>query len=85
VSETVPGYEVTGGLGLGAPRETPAEIIDRLNTQINAGFADPNLKQHFADLGGTPMPGSPADFGRFIAADTEKWARVIKFANIKLG
>jgi tripartite-type tricarboxylate transporter receptor subunit TctC len=85
MSEFVPGYEASAWWGLCAPKKTPAEIVDKLNTQINAGFADPTLKQHFADLGGAPMPGSPAEFGEFIATDTEKWAKVIKFANIKLG
>ena len=65
------------------PRNTPAVIIDRLNKEINAGLADPKLKARFADLGATVFPGSPADFGKFIAEETEKWAKVIKFAGIK--
>jgi tripartite-type tricarboxylate transporter receptor subunit TctC len=85
LGELVPGYEASAWWGLCAPQKTPAEIIALLNTQVNAGFADPNLKQRFAAIGGVPMPGSPADFARFLAADTEKWAKVIKFANIKLG
>jgi tripartite-type tricarboxylate transporter receptor subunit TctC len=69
--------------GFGAPRNTPAEIIDTLNKEINAALADPNMKARLADLGGTVLPGSPADFGKLIADDTEKWAKVIRAANIK--
>jgi len=65
------------------PRNTPAEIVDRLNKEINAGLADPKLKARFADLGSTVFPGSPADFGKLIAEATEKWAKVVKFAGIK--
>jgi Tripartite tricarboxylate transporter family receptor/ABC transporter substrate binding protein len=65
------------------PRNTPAVIIDSLNKEINAGFADPRLKGRFADLGATVFPGSPADFGKLIAEETEKWAKVVKFAGIK--
>ena len=83
VGEFVPGYEASGWFGVGAPRNTPAEIIDKLNKEINAGLADPRLKTRFADLGASVFPGSPADFGKFIAEETEKWAKVIKFANIK--
>jgi tripartite-type tricarboxylate transporter receptor subunit TctC len=83
VSEFVPGYEATTWLGVGAPRNTPAEIIDKLNKEINAGLADPKLKGRLADLGGEMLPGSPADFGKFIAEETEKWARVVRFASIK--
>jgi tripartite-type tricarboxylate transporter receptor subunit TctC len=85
VGEFVPGYEASAWWGLCAAKTTPAAIIDRLSAQVNAGFADPTLKQRFASLGGATMPGSPAQFAEFIAADTEKWAKVIKFANIKLG
>ncbi len=85
MGEFVAGYEASAWWGLCAPKKTSAEIIDRLNTQVNAGLADPNLKQRFADLGGTPMLGSPAQFGKFLTADTEKWAKVIKFANIGSG
>jgi tripartite-type tricarboxylate transporter receptor subunit TctC len=85
MAEFVRGYEASAWWGLCAPRKTPAAIIDKLNAQINAGFADPTLKQRFANVGGTPMPGSPADFEAFMAADAQKWARVIKFANIKSG
>jgi tripartite-type tricarboxylate transporter receptor subunit TctC len=83
VGDFVPGYESSLMDGLGAPRNTPVEIIDVLNKEINNGLADPTLKARFADLSGTPLPGSPADFGRLIAEETEKWARVIRFARIK--
>jgi tripartite-type tricarboxylate transporter receptor subunit TctC len=83
VREFVPGYEAIGWYGVGAPKSTPAEIIDKLNNEIKAALADPTIKARFADLGGTRMPGSPADFGRFIADETEKWAKVVKFAGIK--
>ena len=68
---------------LGAPKHTPAEIIDKLNREINAALADPRMKARLADLGGTVLPGSPADFGKFIADETEKWAKVIRAADIK--
>jgi tripartite-type tricarboxylate transporter receptor subunit TctC len=84
VGETVPGYSVTGGLGMGAPRATPGDIIGRLNATINAGLADPPLKQRLIDLGTIPMPMSPTEYGTMIADETEKWAKVIKFANIKV-
>jgi tripartite-type tricarboxylate transporter receptor subunit TctC len=83
VGDFVPDYESSLMDGLGAPRNTPAEIIDSLNKEVNKGVADPALKARFADLGGTPLPGSPADFGRLIAEEAEKWARVIKFAKLK--
>jgi tripartite-type tricarboxylate transporter receptor subunit TctC len=83
VSEFVPGYEVSNWFGVGAPKATPAEILDRLNKEINAGLADPKIKERLADLGGTPLVGSPADFGRLIADETEKWGQVIRAANIK--
>jgi tripartite-type tricarboxylate transporter receptor subunit TctC len=83
VGDFVPGFEVTARFGLGAPRSTPAEIIDTLNNEINAGLADPKIKARFADLGGTVLPGSPADFGKLIAEETEKWGKVIRFASIK--
>ena len=69
--------------GVGAPKNTPAEIIDKLNQEINAALADPKIKARLADLGATVLPGSPADFGKLIADDTEKWAKVIRFAGIK--
>ena len=83
VSDFVPGYEVSAWYGIGAPKNTPAEIVDRLNMEINAGLADPKLKARLADLGSSAFVVSPADFGKFIADETEKWAKVIKFANIK--
>jgi tripartite-type tricarboxylate transporter receptor subunit TctC len=83
VAEFVPGYEAVAFYGVGAPKSTPPEIVDKLNKEINAGLADATLKKRFDDLGSVPFPGSPADFGKLIADETEKWAKVIKFANIK--
>jgi tripartite-type tricarboxylate transporter receptor subunit TctC len=83
VGEFVPGYETSAWAGVGAPKNTPAQIIDKLNEAINAGLPDPKLKARFADLGGTVMMGSPADFGRLIAEESDKWAKVIRAANIK--
>jgi tripartite-type tricarboxylate transporter receptor subunit TctC len=80
VGDFVPGYEASAWFGVSAPRKTPAEIVDRLNREINAALADPAMKAHLADLGGTPLPGSPADFGNLIVAETEKWAKVVKFS-----
>ncbi len=84
VGEFVPGYEASVWYGIAAPKNTPAEIIDTLNKEINAALADPKLKARLADVGGTVLAGSPADFGKLIADETEKWAKVIKFAGIKL-
>ena len=84
VGDFVPGYEVSAFGGVGAPHATPAEIIDKVNKAINAGLADPKLKARFADLGGIVLPGTPADFRKLIAAETEKWAKVIRAANIKV-
>jgi tripartite-type tricarboxylate transporter receptor subunit TctC len=83
IGEFVPGYETSSWWGVGVPRNTPVEIIDKLNKEINAGLADPKLKARLADLGGTVLPGSPAEFGKFIAAETKKWAKVIKFSGAK--
>jgi tripartite-type tricarboxylate transporter receptor subunit TctC len=83
VGEFVPGYEVSAWYGMGAPNGMPAEIIDKLNKEINAGLADPKLKARIADFGGTPFALSPPDFGKFIADETEKWGKVIRAANIK--
>jgi tripartite-type tricarboxylate transporter receptor subunit TctC len=83
VAEFVPGYEASNWYGVGAPKATPAEIVEKLNKEINAGLADPNMKTRLADLGGTVLAGSPADFGKLIAEETEKWGKVIRAANIK--
>jgi tripartite-type tricarboxylate transporter receptor subunit TctC len=83
MSEFLPGYEASGWQGIGAPRGTPSEIIDKLNREVNAGLADPTIRLRFADLGGSVFAGSPADFGKLIAEETEKWAKVVKFAGIK--
>jgi tripartite-type tricarboxylate transporter receptor subunit TctC len=84
LNDFVPGYETSLWLGLGAPRNTPGEIIDKLNSEINAALADPRMKARLADLGGIVLPGTPADFGKLIADDTDKWAKVIRTANIKV-
>ena len=84
VADFVPGYEASEWFGLGAPKNTPAKIVDTLNSEINVGLADPKLKARLADLGSSAFVISAADFGNFIAEDTEKWAKVLKFANIKL-
>jgi tripartite-type tricarboxylate transporter receptor subunit TctC len=83
MGEFVPGYEAPTWYGLGAPKNTPAEIVEKLNKEINAGLADPKLRARLADLGGTVIGGSPADFGKVIAEETEKWGKVIRAANIK--
>jgi len=85
VGDFLPGYEATSVWGLGAPRNTPTEIIERLNKEINVALADPKMKARLADLGGTMIAGLPADFGKLIADETEKWAKVIRTANIKPG
>ena len=83
VSDFVPGYEVSAWYGIGAPKNTPAEIVHGLNMEINAGLADPKLKARLADLGSSAFVVSAADFGKFITNEAEKWAKVVKFANIK--
>jgi tripartite-type tricarboxylate transporter receptor subunit TctC len=83
VDEFVPGYEASAWFGVGAPKATPAEIVEKLNKEINASLADPKMKARLADVGGTALSGSPADFGKLIADETEKWAKVIKSAGIK--
>jgi tripartite-type tricarboxylate transporter receptor subunit TctC len=83
IGDVLPGYEASTWYGIGAPRNTPAEIIERLNSEINAGLADPKMKARLAELGGTAFSGSPAAFGKFIADETEKWGKVVKFAGIK--
>ena len=84
VGDFLPGFEASLVYGLGAPKNTPAEIIDRLNKEINAGLAEPGIKARLADLDGTALEGSPADFARLIAEETEKWGKVIRSAGIKL-
>jgi tripartite-type tricarboxylate transporter receptor subunit TctC len=83
VGEVVPGYEASAWYGVGAPRGTPTEVIEKLSHEINAALADPEMKARFADLGGIAIVGSPADFGKLIAEETEKWGKVVKFADIK--
>jgi tripartite-type tricarboxylate transporter receptor subunit TctC len=83
VAETVPGYEASAVQGIGAPKKTPAEIVDRLNNEINAGLADPKLKARFTDLGAAVFSGSPSDCGKFIAEETEKWGNVVRFSGAK--
>jgi len=84
VAEFVPGYEVSSWYGIGSPRNTPADVVDTLNREVNAGLADPKLKAQLADQGGMEIAGTPADFGKLIANETEKWAKVIRSANIRL-
>jgi tripartite-type tricarboxylate transporter receptor subunit TctC len=83
VAEFLPGYEATAWWGLVAPKNTPAEIVDQLNKELNAALANPKIRAQLADLDGTPFPGSPADFGKLIVDETEKWGRVVKFAGIQ--
>jgi tripartite-type tricarboxylate transporter receptor subunit TctC len=83
VAEFLPGYEATAWFGIGAPKNTPTEIVDKLNREINASLADPKFKARLVDLGGEPFASAPDDFGKFIAAETDKWAKVVKFAGIK--
>jgi tripartite-type tricarboxylate transporter receptor subunit TctC len=84
IAETVPGYEASAVFGMGAPKKTPPEIIARLNQEINAVLADPQIKQRLIELGGEPLIGSPDDFGKVIAAETEKWGKVVNFAGLKI-
>jgi tripartite-type tricarboxylate transporter receptor subunit TctC len=83
LADFVPGFEASNWWGVGAPKNTPAEIIRRLNLEINAALAETVIKARFADLGATVFPGSPAEFGKFIADESEKWGKVVKFAGIK--
>jgi tripartite-type tricarboxylate transporter receptor subunit TctC len=83
IGEVVPGYEANTWVGLGAPRDTPVEIVDRLNREISVGLNDPMIRKRFTDLGSTVFESSPAEFGRFMAAETEKWGKVIRTADIK--
>jgi tripartite-type tricarboxylate transporter receptor subunit TctC len=81
----VPGYAASGWFGVCAPRKTPVEIIDRLNQEVNAGLSDSRMKARFADLGSEVFAGTPSDFGKHIAEETEKWARVVRTAHLKVG
>jgi tripartite-type tricarboxylate transporter receptor subunit TctC len=83
VGDFVPGFEATSWFGVGAPRKTPTEIVDKLNKEFNAALADPRMKARIADLGGLPLPMTPAELGRLIVDETEKWGKVIRAANIK--
>ena len=83
VAEFVPDFEASDWTGLGVPKNTPTEIIERLNKEVNAALADPTMKARLADLGGTVISGSPQDFRKFVAEETEKWGKVVKFAGIK--
>ena len=83
IGDFVPGYEASSWNGIGAPKDTPAEIIDKLNQEINTGLADPSFKARLANLGADALPMSASDFGKFIAHETEKWAEVIRTAGIK--
>ena len=84
VAETVPGYEASAFYGVGVPKGTPPEIIDKLNKEINAGLADPKVKARLSELGGMLIPGTPADFGKLVASETDKWAKVIKEGGVSL-
>jgi tripartite-type tricarboxylate transporter receptor subunit TctC len=83
MAEFVPGYEASGWYGIGAPKSTPAKIIDKLNNEVDGALAEPKVKAELADIGAVPMPMTPAEFGKFIAAETEKWGKVIQAGNIK--
>src|SRR5262249_33673844 len=83
MAQFVPGYEASGWFGLGAPKATTAEIVNKLNKEVNAALDDPKMKSRLADLGGSALLGAPADFGKHIAEETEKWGKVIRAANIK--
>ena len=83
VGDFVPGYEASTFHGMGAPRNTPPEIVDKLNKEINGGLADPAIKARIAELGSVPMPMTPVDFAKFIAEETEKWGKVVKFSGAK--
>jgi tripartite-type tricarboxylate transporter receptor subunit TctC len=83
VAETLAGFQAASFYGIGAPRNTPAEVVEVLNKAVNAGLADPKLKARLADLGNVPLPGPPATFGKLIDEEAEKWGKVIRFAGIK--
>jgi tripartite-type tricarboxylate transporter receptor subunit TctC len=84
VADTVPGYEASAWFGIGVPKGTPAEIIEKLNKTVNAALADPKMKARLADLGGIPMAGTPADFGKIMAAETVKWEKAVKFSGASI-
>jgi tripartite-type tricarboxylate transporter receptor subunit TctC len=84
VNDTVPGYEASAWFGMGAPKGTPTAVIEKLNSEINEALADPRIKARLAELGGDPIAGSPADFWRLHTAETEKWAKVVKFSGAKV-
>jgi tripartite-type tricarboxylate transporter receptor subunit TctC len=84
VGETVPGYEATAWFGIGMPKGTPREIIDKVNAEVNRALADPKMRDRLAELGGKPIAGTPEDFGKVIAAETEKWAPIVKASGAKV-
>jgi len=84
VAETVPGYEASALFGMGAPKKTPPEIVEKLNREINAVLAEPEMKKRLVELGGEPLPGTPDAFGAEIAAETQKWEKVVKFSGAKV-
>jgi tripartite-type tricarboxylate transporter receptor subunit TctC len=84
VGETVPGYEATAWFGVGMPKNTPREFIDRINAEVNRALADPKIRERLADLGGKPIAGTPEDFGKVIAAETAKWEKVVIFSGAKV-
>ena len=85
VGDFLPGYEASTWFGVGVPKNTPAEIVNKLNNEINTALANPKIKARLTDLGGTALAGSPADFGKLIAAETEKWAKVVEFLRCQAG
>ena len=84
IAETVPGYEASAFFGFGVPHGTPKEIVDVLNKQINLALKDPDMQAKLKDLGGSPVPGTPADFGKFLTAETAKWEKVVNAANLSV-
>ena len=84
MGEFVPGYDAAGWYGVGAPKSTPADIVDKLNREVNAGLADTKLKARLADVGVEPTPMTPAEFGKLIADETEKWRKVVEFAGVSV-
>ena len=84
IGESLPGYETSGWLGIGAPKDTPSDVVARLNKEINTVVADPEMTKRLLGMGVEPMPMTPAEFGKFMAAETDKWAKVVKFADIKV-